>query len=374
MKISILGGGNAGCFTALFYSWYTRENNNIEIELIYNPKIKPEIVGQATLLDPPALLWAATGFNWYNNSIHATLKSGILYEGWGKINDKHFHEFPPDRMAMHYCPWEMQKLILDSGLFKITEKNVLNTDDIDSDYIFDCRGTPEDFTNYLKLKNPINSSILAKPKWNTSEEFWSRHVATPNGWTFIIPTKKSSPSHNYSVGYCYNSEITSKEEAENNFIKTFDVEISKHVSFQNYVSKKPIDGRIILNGNRLFFLEPLESSSTQTYLEVAKMSWDYIFNKKDVSKDIHEYIKNIQNFVLWHYNFGSKYNSKFWNYSKNLNFNDPNFDQYLEYSISTNNYDIVPDFYGGATKNTLYGQWHPYSFKNWFDGMTKINK
>ena len=62
--------------------------------LIYNPEIPPERVGQATVLDPPKMLWASSGFNWYNNPIHATMKSGILYEGFGKVNDKVFHDFP----------------------------------------------------------------------------------------------------------------------------------------------------------------------------------------------------------------------------------------------------------------------------------------
>jgi len=123
----------------------------------------------------------------------------------------------------------------------------------------------------------------------------------------------------------------------------------------------------------LFFLEPLESSSTQTYIEIAKMSWDYIFNNRDISKDIHEYIRQTQNFVLWHYNFGSKYNTSFWQNATKMNFNDPQFEQYLQFSNNTTEQDIVPDLYGGSSKVTLYAQWPPYSFKNWFDGMTKIN-
>ena len=94
MKIAVVGAGNAGTFTALHYGWYTRTNPDIEVELIYNPEIKPERVGQATLIDPPGLLWAATNFNWYENKIHATLKSGILYEGWGKRMMKSFTRSP----------------------------------------------------------------------------------------------------------------------------------------------------------------------------------------------------------------------------------------------------------------------------------------
>ena len=47
---------------------------NVEVELIYNPEIPVERVGQATLLNPPAILWGSTGFNWYNNNIHAHLR------------------------------------------------------------------------------------------------------------------------------------------------------------------------------------------------------------------------------------------------------------------------------------------------------------
>ena len=47
-------------------------------------------------------------------------------------------------MAMHYCPWEMQKSILNSGHFKVTEGDI-DPKDVDADYVFDCRGKPKDF-------------------------------------------------------------------------------------------------------------------------------------------------------------------------------------------------------------------------------------
>ena len=151
MKIAVVGAGNGGSFTALHFGWYTRDKSDVEVELIYDPEIKPERVGQATLLDPPGLLWAATDFNWYHNKIHATFKSGILYEGWGKKNDKIFHPFPSNSMAMHYCPWEMQNSILNSGHFKVTE-GTIDPKDVDADYVFDCRGKPKNFEDYNELK------------------------------------------------------------------------------------------------------------------------------------------------------------------------------------------------------------------------------
>ena len=86
MKVSVVGGGNAGVFTALYWSWYGK-HENIEVELFHDPEIPPEEVGQASLLYPPQILWESCGFTWYNNPLKATMKTGILYEGFGKVND-----------------------------------------------------------------------------------------------------------------------------------------------------------------------------------------------------------------------------------------------------------------------------------------------
>ena len=375
MKISVVGGGNGGCFTALYLAWHRKD---IEVELIYNPEVLPERVGQATVLSPPTLLWAATGFDWYHNHIHATMKSGILYEGWGQVNEEVFHPFPPQSMAMHYCPWEMQASILQSGHFKVTHGDV-DPKDVDADYVFDCRGKPDDFSDYEELINPINACVLGKPKWNTSRNPWSRHVATPDGWTFVIPTRYKSPSHDFCVGYCYNSDITQQEVAEYNFLEKFDVDVTKHVKFKNYVAKNPIvDDRIILNGNRLFFLEPLESSSTQTYIMWADYIMKHVLTKKDThqhaSIECKRYVKETQNFVLWHYQYGSKYNTPFWDYAKTLTFKDQEFDRMLYESRSYDKYGIIPKSFGGRSmevEDCFYAQWTPYSFKVWDQGMTK---
>ena len=68
MKISVVGAGNAGCFTALNFGWQTRKNKDIEVELIHDPNINSERVGQATLPDALILLHNSMQFDWYNNS------------------------------------------------------------------------------------------------------------------------------------------------------------------------------------------------------------------------------------------------------------------------------------------------------------------
>ena len=374
MKVVVIGAGNGGCFTALHWGWWTRNDPDVEVELIHNPDILPESVGQATLIDAPTLLWAATDFNWHDNPIHATFKSGILYEGWGKLNEKIYHSFPADKMAMHYCPWEMQNFVLNSGHFKVTEGDV-HPYQVDADYIFDCRGKPDDFSDYDELINPTNACILAKPNWDTSKQYWSRHVATPDGWTFVVPTALDSPSRNGGVGYCYNSNITSREDAEKNMLEMFDVEITKHVNYKNYVAKNAVvDNRIFKNGNRLFFLEPMESSASQAYISWVRMTFDYIFNDKDFnpSEAVIKHIKQLQNFVLWHYQYGSKYDTPFWDYAKTFTIDDPRFHEVKDIASNISKYDSRPDFYGGTSENPFYGQWPTYSWKCWYDGMTSV--
>ena len=382
MKISIVGAGNAGCFTALYYSWYGRKED-LEVELIHDPNIPPEEVGQATLLGAPELI--STKFNYYDNYIHATPKTGILYEGFGKVNEKFIHAFPTNTLAMHFCPCELQKFALESGRFNVVEDNV-DPKDVDADYVFDCRGTPKDFTGYTPLKSPVNAAILGKPKWD-SKELWSRHVATPDGWAFVIPMDESSPSHNGAVGYLYNNKITKTEDAKKNFGQIFDVEVKRERTFKSYLHMNPIDDRVILQGNRLFFLEPMESTATETYLDWARATFRAIIlkehTKDDAIKDMKKYIRQVQNFILWHYQFGSKYDTPFWDHAKTMLFHDPLFDKFLNKATTlkleeleevtfsaTYNSGVTwkNDHYRSATFG--YAVWPLMSFKNWYEGMT----
>ena len=364
MKVSVVGGGNAGVFTALYLAWHGKKSN-LEIELIYNPEIPPERVGQAALLSPPRLLFEATGFNWYDNQIHATFKSGILYEGFGKVNDKVFHAFSPSTMAMHYSPSVIQSYILNSGNFKVTECDV-DPKDIDADLVWDCRGKPKDFSNYNELINPLNSVILSRKMGRNFELNYTRCVATPHGWTFVIPNHDS-----VSYGYLYNNKITSKEEAENNMIEMFDVEVTKHNQFNNYVAKDIlVDDRIILNGNRLFFIEPLESTALQSYLEIAESVIKNITDLKikNINNYFQDYVRKIQNFILWHYHFGSKYDTPFWEYARSLKFIDPTFDSIIRECKNSSWYKIHR-FVEDHSRD--YGLWTPYTLKIWYNGMTK---
>jgi len=356
-KITFIGKGNAGCFGALHFSTYT----NYEIELIYDPDTPEEKVGQATVLEAPDLLWRGLGLDWFNNSIEATPKFGVLYENWSKKEKPFFHPFSFNNTAVHYAPKKLQNAIINSGRFKVKEQKINEPKEVDSDFIFDCRGKlwnkPE---QYESLDNPLNSVLLKQTNFRVPNVNWTRCVATPDGWTFVIPNTNNTTSH----GYLYNKDITSKEKAINNFKKIFEVDDPiEGFDFSCYIAKNPIQDNVILSGNRLFFLEPLEATAVQTYLQWYRYCYDYIiegFSKEEITKQLKKYVKQTEQFILWHYLYGSKYDTEFWKHcSSNYKITDPDFAMVLAYAKAESHFNL-------RNKKLLsYGQFHPVSFKYW---------
>ena len=366
-KIAIIGAGNAGCITALNFYFYARDT--CEIEIYHSPEKHPiERVGQGTNIPPATLISSVLGGNWYDkNCIGATLKKGILYEGWGKAMNEIFHPFLMTNMAIHYVPQRLSDLVLTCGLFKVKEQTIDDPEkEIDSDWIIDCRGRHNrNQNNYDPLINPLNSVLLYKKEGRDPLLDYTRSVATPNGWTFVVPNIDS-----VSYGYLYNNNITSKEDATEDFLERFNLpEIDGDLTFENYIAKNICVGeRTFLNGNRCGFLEPLEATSTRFYQTVCKSVYDYmdgLMNRQHVNKYVRDEMFRLETFIMWHYQFGSKYNSPFWDYAKTLPFRpDAGFNEALELSKSMTYLEMEQKFGG-------YGQWSYASFRCWYDGTSK---
>ena len=110
MKIAIIGAGNAGCVTALKL---LERRIKPEITIYHDPKEHPiEQVGQGSLPTFPALVYDVLGVDWYNNPIDATLKTGILYEGWGKKQYEIFHPFQMNVVGAHFVPSKLSNVII----------------------------------------------------------------------------------------------------------------------------------------------------------------------------------------------------------------------------------------------------------------------
>tara|TARA_B100001769_G_scaffold224229_1_gene185055 strand:- start:256 stop:1050 length:795 start_codon:yes stop_codon:yes gene_type:complete len=255
-----------------------------------------------------------------------------------------------DKMSIHFVPNKLSKTVLKSGYFNVIEKTIKEPEkEIDADVIFDCRGRHNrDKSNYDKLINPLNSVLLSKKYERDVDLIYTRCVATPNGWTFVIPNKDS-----VSYGYLYNSEITTREDAIDDFTSRFNLDyIIDSFKFENYMAKNMFVGeRTVLQGNMYGFLEPLEATSLGIYLEVCRQAWDYIFDIKSsvyCNHKMRTLMKETETFLLWLYQNGSKYDTPFWTHAKSLPFNpDARF------------YDMCND---SLTEDVYGGQWPKYSF------------
>ncbi len=382
MKICVVGAGNAGVITALHYAHYTREIQGIEIELVYDPEIPVVPVGQGTLLDVTNLLWLSLGTDWHTNKIKATPKLGVLYENWGKKNKKFFHAFPMHNIAAHYDPETLQNYILNSGLFRVRHENIDDLYKIDADVIFDCRGNKDkDDSNYEDVLNPLNSCLLATSEKKDPNQFWTRAVATPDGWSFVIPNTTDTTSY----GYLFNTNYTTQAEAESNFSDIFRKDFpdgidSQKLDFTSYVAKESVTiegGRAtILNGNRLAFVEPLEATSTALYLDQARYSFDYLINREgpyhDINQRIRKKFKAQCTFILWHYLKGSRYKTSFWDHAMQLaefgiDETDTDFFNIMN-TIKNDNGVNLRDI-NRYPSLASYGSWTYWSFKNWHENV-----
>ena len=387
MKIVIIGGGSAGVWTALHYAYGTRNNKDVEIELIHDPEIETAAVGQGSTLDVVKLLFQACGTDWYHNEIRATPKLGILYENFSKKNKNIFHNFDFDVTAIQVDPKYLQKYILNSGLFNVKEENVTDLDTVDADVIFDCRGNiGKGDIEYEPLYCPVNSVLLATSTANNNAQNWTRSVATPDGWTFVIPNTTDTTSY----GYLYNKDITPLETAKTNFSEVFGKEFPNEMEtvnlpFESYIAKEPIQidsrGRkIILNGNRLSFLEPMEATAIGFYLTVARITYDWCINEvsqfsiNEMIYYIKRYNYELYTFILWHYIKGSVYDTPFWRSAQEKTtaiFEEPNenFQEVVEAAKSTNYADLRDTSLG--LNPIPYGQWPLFSIKLWYDQYIK---
>lgn len=361
-KLSVIGAGSAGLLSAVqgYYAFVNMPD--WEVELIHDPNVPPEKVGQGTVPGIMNLLSTVFDVDWADNPFEATVKHGIMYKNWGKRKDKFFHPFGMGYSAAHYDVNKFREFILSSNKFKVVEKNIKNYSDVDSDYIIDCSGKPTSFDNYTTLTNPVNSVLLGKSK---KEDYlhWTDCVATPDGWCFRIPNIDS-----VSHGYLFNKDITTVEQARENFKDLFGIDSTDNLNFSNYISNQfIIDDRVFLNGNKLMFLEPLEANSNPAYVQATNRYLSYILgriSKRQVYDEISSYVLKIKNYLLWLYQSGSKYDTPFWDYATSLKFEDNFFDGLVS-MCSHRSMESIWSLIDDQSVPDHYGQWDLSSIKNW---------
>lgn len=378
MKIAVLGVGTAGltslahCLSFLNSSW--------TVYSISDPSTPILGIGESTTPLIPGQLYNGTRFTLLEDSdeLDATVKYGVKYVGW-REKDFFSHILPPNH-AMHFnnfklkefCFGRFQKLFQDR--FKIVYGNIkdvttnnnnatviVDNDVLSFDYVIDCRGYPEDYTEYnVSTAIPVNHCLvhtINQPGTWT----WTYHVAHRNGWMFGIPLKTRQ-----GWGYLYNDTITPREDAVADISERFKVKEEdlslREFKFKTYYAKKFIEGRIIKNGNRALFYEPMEALSGSFYGTLMRAFISLIDGDIDESyfnESLTQTAQDFENFICFVYHGGSTYDSEFWRITKDRCRSHLNQNTRFEYFIN-----LIRAVKPHEQQQKM---WAPFLASNWLD-------
>jgi hypothetical protein len=383
-KIAVIGTGTAGilslshCLAHLDTTW--------EVYSIYDPK-KPILgIGESTSTQIPENLFNSIGFNLnddnHRNSLDATIKLGVKFSNW-REKDFYSHMMVP-RYGIHFNNFKLREYAFENfrkiygTRFNEIHGEVTSTTNIPEgveividgdtnifDFVIDCGGWPADYDEYNYTPYiPVNSclvNMIPEPgHWKHTE-----HVATPDGWMFGIPLQTRQ-----GWGYLYNKDITSKEQAIENMSRFFDKEKFdsknlKEFNFKSYRAKKYIDGRIVKNGNRALFYEPIEALSGYFYDQVLRYFFDYLllkYNEEQVNKELDIMANNIELGICYLYHGGSTYNTDFWKHAVEQSNKKLNSDEYWKHTV-----DKIKELKNSHNGGFGYMGVGAFTMKSWLD-------
>lgn len=325
-KLTVVGRGTVGCFTVAHFLRWT----DWEIEWMSDPEIKPTAVGEGTTLKIPENLFENVNFmNSDMHEVYATPKLGIWKRGWGKTGSEFYHSFPAGRTGMHFNAVVLQEYLYNKLIKNprvvVKESNVTSYDDLDSDFVMVCTGSPsdEDLNNYFDIRHniPVDSCVVFQCPWNYPIFNYTATFAKSHGWVFGIPL-----TNRCAIGYLYNRNFATEDEVERDaqdILQQFDLipaSINK-IKFNNYIRKRNYNRKVCYNGNASFFLEPLEATSTTTADDVNRMAWDmWMCNitPDDANKKYKTMMDSVESMICLHYISGSCYKNKFWDHAKKI--------------------------------------------------------
>lgn len=336
LEIAVLGTGTAGITTiAHLLAWLP---SHCTITSIYDPEIPILGIGESTTTTIPESLYYGADFNLIHdlNKMDCTIKNGVRYVNW---REKDFYTIiPPPHYALHFNNFKIKEICFEKFANKWGKKfkqvqgkitNIQNLLDVailsidnknyNYDYVIDCRGYPEDYSEYTIVDTiPVNHclvhTIQEKGDWN-----YTYHMATPDGWMFGIPLQTRQ-----GWGYLYNDKITDREQALKNQAKILKLDQNdlniREFHFKNYRAKKFIDNRIIKNGNRALFYEPIEALSGWFYDRVIRAFFDVVvtkeLNEQTANQMLTDLAEDYELFICYMYHGGSNYDTEFWRQTK----------------------------------------------------------
>lgn len=323
MDVAIIGKGTSSIITALVL--LGRGHN---ISIFYDPKVPPINVGESTTPHIQRLINSILGI-----SIHDLVdkgifsyKMGINFVNWGK--GKSFnHNFANGEIAHHFETKPFNDFIHEyfekNNLVTYYPEKVVSIDTNINNNVFvnnknfnflvNCSGW-EDNKNYITPFFKTVDSVVTfveELDYNKYDSIHTLHLATEDGWQFGLPFPKQNI---IKCGYLYSRDYITEKEVRNKLNKN----IRSSFSWTpRYAKEILIHPNIALNGNRLFFIEPLQALSLAYTKLFAEFISDYLENQCRQSFDDINYRYNLEMWtyqlsLAYHYHYGSIYKTKFW--------------------------------------------------------------
>jgi tryptophan 7-halogenase len=322
-KLTIVGRGTAGVQGALHFNRHL-DKSKFEMEWLFDDSIPTQSVGEGSTLQMPRLMHETSGFGYRHlPKLGGCVKLGIKKSGWG--SGKEFtHDFAQGGVGYHFQAALLHKYGLDylKDRIHINDEHVGSTDDIDSDFVFDCSGRPKSFNDdFLKSDAiAVNAAKVWQCTWDEPKFNYTLALARPYGWVFGIPL-----SDRLSLGYIYNKDYATPEQIEDDMqevFKLYDIDApskNNYIEFDSYWRNENFNERVGYSGNASFFLEPLEATSTATMDVCNRNMFDIVTGSKDIeyaNKNYTEALSQAEDMIMLHYAAGSQWDTDFWRYAK----------------------------------------------------------
>jgi hypothetical protein len=307
MRIAIIGAGTSAILTTL---QLLRRNNEYQITIFHDSSLSHLHVGESSTPVVANLI-----FDVLNISIHdlfdldiSSYKRGINFVDWGKGNN-FLHNFCNNQFALHFDTVKFNSFIhhvlSENNFVTYVDKKIDHYPD-DFDFVIDCSGWSKIEDEYDDpFFETVNSAITFKKPIEYENPLSTLHKATEDGWMFGLPFIKQNEIR---CGYLYNSKFSNPNIQ------------GKQISWKPKIAKKLIQNeKLAYNGNKLFFLEPLQALSLHYYIDCVDLICDFLEGKASLAKinlNYSHYMWSYQLSLAFHYQYGSIYKSSFWKKTK----------------------------------------------------------
>ncbi|MDE0645778.1 MAG: tryptophan 7-halogenase [Gammaproteobacteria bacterium] len=352
-KIAVVGRGTAGSLAAASVTHHLNDGE-YELHHIYDSRIPVIGVGEGSWPSLVQELHTLTNLPHADiqTRIKGTRKYGVAFDGWGRGKGEFIHYFTPQQVsyAYHLAADLVAEMLHEHSSATHIDAKVLNIDRDGErarlefegresevyDLVFDARGFPKKLHTEQHIDIsfiPTNTAVIRRcgSIFNNAESpvlqhTYTRAVARPHGWVFVIPLTAHT-----SYGYIFNREISSLEAIEEDFDQLLkadgvvEYEQRAILNFPNFVHRQLFDGVIARVGNSAAFMEPLEATAiVSAQLQIGmvltmRLNRSIEFLERDaptINRFLINTILRYGLFVGWHYSCGSAYESEFWSYAQ----------------------------------------------------------